>query len=378
MKKQKHKLAAVLPVLLILMSGFIYPAYADINQKQQQLQEVDRQIQQQKANLNSTKKKEKNIMGQINSIERNIYQTQKDIDTTTEHIDYLENSIADAQKDIDAMEENLDKQSGELGDRLVDIYEKGDSSYLEVLLSAESLKDFITRYDMLGSIVQQDVSLIKTINRQKKELALKKSDLQVQQRELVSTRASHEIKKETLASQKDQKQDVLNDVQKEKAQYAQALEELEQSSRELEAMIRREQGSGGPSIGTGTYTWPAPGYTAITSPFGMRYHPILKTRKLHTGVDIGAPAGATIVAADGGKVIFAGWMTGYGQATVIDHGGGISTLYGHQSRLLVSVGQTVSKGQTIGKVGSTGWSTGPHLHFEVRVNGSPVNPMGYI
>lgn len=360
------------------MSGFIYPAYADINQKQQQLQEVDRQIQQQKANLNSTKKKEKNIMGQINSIERNIYQTQKDIDTTTEHIDYLENSIADAQKDIDAMEENLDKQSGELGDRLVDIYEKGDSSYLEVLLSAESLKDFITRYDMLGSIVQQDVSLIKTINRQKKELALKKSDLQVQQRELVSTRASHEIKKETLASQKDQKQDVLNDVQKEKAQYAQALEELEQSSRELEAMIRREQGSGGPSIGTGTYTWPAPGYTAITSPFGMRYHPILKTRKLHTGVDIGAPAGATIVAADGGKVIFAGWMTGYGQATVIDHGGGISTLYGHQSRLLVSVGQTVSKGQTIGKVGSTGWSTGPHLHFEVRVNGSPVNPMGYI
>lgn len=378
MKKQKHKLAAVLPVLLILMSGFIYPAYADINQKQQQLQEVDRQIQQQKANLNSTKKKEKNIMGQINSIERNIYQTQKDIDTTTEHIDYLENSIADAQKDIDAMEENLDKQSGELGDRLVDIYEKGDSSYLEVLLSAESLKDFITRYDMLGSIVQQDVSLIKTINRQKKELALKKSDLQVQQRELVSTRASHEIKKETLASQKDQKQDVLNDVQKEKAQYAQALEELEQSSRELEAMIRREQGNGGPSIGTGTYTWPAPGYTAITSPFGMRYHPILKTRKLHTGVDIGAPAGATIVAADGGKVIFAGWMTGYGQATVIDHGGGISTLYGHQSRLLVSVGQTVSKGQTIGKVGSTGWSTGPHLHFEVRVNGSPVNPMGYI
>lgn len=373
----KHKMA-VLPLLLLLTVVFIFPAYADITEKQKQLQEVDRQIQQQQSNLNSTKQKEKSIMGELNKIEQSMAQTQKEIDNTNDRIAYLEKNIKATQGKISDLEQDLDEQTGLLGDRLVQIYETGDSSYLEVLLSAEDLRDFITRYDMLGSIVEQDVDLIKTINQKKKELALKKSELQVQQRELESSRASQEARKATLAAQENDKKQVLSNVQSEKAQYAKALEELEQASREIEAMIRREQGGSSAAIGTGSFTWPAPGYTSITSPFGMRYHPILKVRKLHSGMDIGAPSGANIVAADGGKVIYAGWMEGYGNTVVIDHGGGISTLYGHQSRILVSNGQSVAKGETIGKVGSTGWSTGPHLHFEVRVNGTPVEPRGYV
>ena len=373
---KKHKMV-LLTILSIFMLGIIFPAYAD--QKQQQLQEVNRQIQQQKANLNSTKKKETDIMSQLNNIEKSMSQTQNEIDATNDRIAYLEHNIQTTQKNIDKQQKDLDEQTETLGDRLVEIYETGDTSYLEVLLSAEDLKDFITRYDMLGSIVEQDVDLIKTINKQKKELALKKSELEVKQRELVSVRESQESQKATLAAQKGEKQEVLGSVQKEKSQYAKALAALEQSSREIEAMIRREQGGGGgPALGSGTYTWPAPGYSTITSSYGMRYHPILKVRKLHSGMDIGAPSGANIVAADAGKVIYSGWMTGYGNTVVIDHGAGKSTLYGHQSRILVSNGQTVSKGQIIGKVGSTGWSTGAHLHFEVRVNGSPVNPAGYL
>jgi len=373
---KKHKMV-LLAILSIFMLGIIFPAYAD--QKQQQLQEVNRQIQQQKANLNSTKKKETDIMSQLNNIEKSMSQTQNEIDATNDRIAYLEHNIQTTQKNMDKQQKDLDEQTETLGDRLVEIYETGDTSYLEVLLSAEDLKDFITRYDMLGSIVEQDVDLIKTINKQKKELALKKSELEVKQRELVSVRESQESQKATLAAQKGEKQEVLGSVQKEKSQYAKALAALEQSSREIEAMIRREQGGGGgPALGSGTYTWPAPGYSTITSSYGMRYHPILKVRKLHSGMDIGAPSGANIVAADAGKVIYSGWMTGYGNTVVIDHGAGKSTLYGHQSRILVSNGQTVSKGQIIGKVGSTGWSTGAHLHFEVRVNGSPVNPAGYL
>ncbi|MDD4172545.1 MAG: peptidoglycan DD-metalloendopeptidase family protein, partial [Syntrophomonas sp.] len=227
-------------------------------------------------------------------------------------------------------------------------------------------------------IIDQDQDLIDTINSRKKDLDNKKADLDVQKRELLAAKAAREDKQQLLATQLNDKKVVLGSVQQEKQKYAQAIREMEQASAQAEAMILRLQGKSGASIGTGSYTWPTPGYTNITSAYGMRYHPILKKNKLHTGIDIGAPSGARIVAADGGSVIFSGWLGAYGNAIIIDHGAGISTLYGHQSSRLVSVGAKVSKGQTIGKVGSTGWSTGPHLHFEVRKNGTPVNPRGYI
>jgi murein DD-endopeptidase MepM/ murein hydrolase activator NlpD len=366
---------AVLATLAIIIS-FILPVYAKTTN--QQLQDVNSQIQQQKAKLNSTKAKEKSVINDISKLDKSINQTQQNITSTTERIAYLENNISDTMEEIKEIEKDLEKKNDILSDRLVNIYEEGDISYLEVLLSATDIKDFLTRYDMLNSIVGQDVGLIESVNKQRKELDSKKSNLEASKQELVSIKQDQENQKEILADQKDDKKAVLNSVQKEAKEYARALNELEQTSRALADVIRRAQAGSSARIGTGTYTWPAPGYTSITSSFGMRYHPVLKVTKLHTGVDIGAPYGVSIVAADGGKVISAGWAGGYGQAVIIDHGGGMSTLYAHQSRILVSVGQTVTKGQVIGKVGSTGWSTGSHLHFEVRKNGTPVNPMGYI
>jgi murein DD-endopeptidase MepM/ murein hydrolase activator NlpD len=128
---------------------------------------------------------------------------------------------------------------------------------------------------------------------------------------------------------------------------------------------------------TGSMMWPCPSCHTITSEFGWRYHPIYHTQKYHSGVDIGASYGASIVAADGGTIITAGSVSGYGNCVVINHGNGITTLYGHMSSIAVSVGQKVSKGQTIGYVGSTGNSTGPHLHWEVTVNGVRQNPLNY-
>ena len=136
-------------------------------------------------------------------------------------------------------------------------------------------------------------------------------------------------------------------------------------------------GSGTATRYSGTFTWPLPGYTVASSRYGWRVHPIYGTRKFHKGEDIPAPTGAAIVAAASGTVTTAGWVSGYGNYTVINHGGGVMTAYGHQSAIYVSVGQTVSAGQTIGAVGSTGNSTGPHLHFEVYVNGATQSPMSY-
>jgi murein DD-endopeptidase MepM/ murein hydrolase activator NlpD len=358
----------------------VMPVSADqISEQQVLLDQLNQQMDQQQNNLNSATKTEKTIMGQVQSIEQQTARTQLEIRRLTDNISYLQNNISATEKQIKIQQQELDNQTQVLGERLVVIYEQGESSYLEVLLGANDLKDFITRFEMLKTIIDQDRDLIDTINTNKKNLDNKIADLEVQKRSLQADQASQEANKLLLAGQLNEKKTVLDSVQTEKEKYAQAIAELEQASAEAEAMIRRLQGKGdGSRIGTGTYTWPTPGYKTITSAFGMRFHPILKVNKLHTGIDIGAPSGAKIVAADGGTVIFSGWLGAYGNAIIIDHGAGISTLYGHQSALLVNEGQTVAKGQQIGRVGSTGWSTGAHLHFEVRKNGTPVSPAGFV
>ncbi|MEN6389619.1 MAG: peptidoglycan DD-metalloendopeptidase family protein, partial [Syntrophomonas sp.] len=260
------------------------------------------------------------------------------------------------------------------------IYEGGTVSYLQVLLSSTSINDFLTRYDMLKAIVDEDVRLITSINQERKALDTKKSDLDVKLKEAERTQLLYQQQQTDLAEQKKNKKTLLSSVDQEKDKLQAALDELEQSSRNLESYIRsrRSGGGGGSSVGTGSMTWPCPGYTTVTSPYGMRYHPILKVRKMHTGVDLNAPGGAQIVAADSGTVICAAWQTGYGKTIIIDHGNGTSTLYGHLDDYAVSDGDTVKKGQTIGYADSTGWSTGNHLHFEVRINGSPTSPLSYL
>jgi murein DD-endopeptidase MepM/ murein hydrolase activator NlpD len=371
-------LSMALTVLMLLV--MIMPVYADeLSNQQDILDEINQKLDQQQNNLNQATKTEKSIMGQVRNIESQVNQTEADITNLENRIAFLQNNIKTTEKQVAQQQKELDKQTKMLADRLVIIYEQGESSYLQVLLGANDIRDFITRYDMLSTIVMQDQDLIDSINGKKQDLDNKLADLEVQKRELVAAQDSKEGKKAQLAGQLNDKKNVLNSVQSEKESYAQAVEELEQASAEAQAIILRLQGKNpGSAMGTGKFTWPTPGYRTITSPYGMRYHPILKTNKLHTGEDIGAPMGASIVAADAGSVIFAGWLGAYGNAIIIDHGNGLSTLYGHQSQLLVSVGQTVAKGQTIGKVGSTGWSTGPHLHFEVRKNGSPVSPAAYV
>ena len=375
----KKRWMAVLIIITVFMS-MIMPVYADeITEKQQQLKDVSQQIYDKKLKVNNLKKQEKSIVGQVANLEKDMNKTQKEIESLSGQVEFLQSNIGVTEHEINILENDLEKQSDILSQRLVFIYEEGDISYLEVLLSAEDLQDFLTRYDLLNSIVEQDKELIESVRAQKRDLDLKKSNLEVQQKQMEIAKEDQNDKKEIIDGQIDAKKEILSSVEKDKKASLQALNELEQASKELEAMIRQIQGGGSKtSIGTGTYSWPTPGYTTITSYFGMRYHPILKVRKLHTGIDIGVPAGVSIMAADGGTVIFSGWNDAYGNMVIIDHGAGMSTLYAHQSKLLVSKGATVSKGQVIGKVGSTGWSTGAHMHFEVRVNGTPVDPRSYV
>lgn len=374
----RNRNIAVFMTLCFFLIG-ILPVYADeLSQKQRELQELNRQQSVQQSQLNSARSKERSLIGDIQTLEQNIFKTEGEIKALESKVEFLEDSIKKIQQEIEVLEEDLKEKADILGERLIFMYERGEISYLEVLLEASDIKDFLTRFDMLNIIVEQDMDLIEEIQTQRAVLNMKKSDLEVKKEELDQAKADQLKKKEILDGQKAEKQVMLSSVQEEKGEYQKAVDELESASREIEALIRKMQSGNSTAQGTGTYTWPTPGYNSITSAYGMRYHPILKTRKLHTGIDVGAPGGVNIVSVDSGNVIYSGWMGGYGQVVVVDHGGGVATLYAHMSQILASNGQNVSKGQTIGKVGSTGWSTGPHLHFEVRINGNPVDPRPYI
>lgn len=379
MRKCLHKKNLTLFLLALFLINAFYPAYADeLDEKQQELDAVNQQVESQQYLVDQATKQQKTILGQIHDLDTNMTKTQKEINSTSYSLNQLKGTIKQTEQEISQKQLAISQQTDTLGERLVYIYEGGTVSYLQVLLSSTSINDFLTRYDMLKAIIDEDVRLIDNINRERKSLDSKKSDLEVKLKEVERTQLLFQQQQNDLAEQKKNKKVLLSSVDQEKEKLQAALDELEQSSRNLEAYIRSRRGGGGSAVGTGSLTWPCPGYTKVTSPYGMRYHPILKVRKLHTGVDLNAPGGAKIVASDSGTVICASWQTGYGKTIIIDHGNGKSTLYGHLDDYAVSDGETVKKGQTIGYADSTGWSTGNHLHFEVRINGTPANPISYL
>ncbi len=289
-----------------------------------------------------------------------------------------ESRMAENQRQLDELDKDYDQQSDRLGKRVRDIYINGQISYLDVLFGAKDFSDFMTRMDLLKRVIKQDYDLVQTVLSEKSEIESKQADLEkdrVQKAEQEKkTRAAREQREEKVKK----RQALLDKLKTDKAYYDRMYDEMMAASRQVTRMIQGSaQYSGTVSGGgTGGMIWPISG--PVTSEFGWRVHPITGTQKFHSGIDIGGDYGQPIRAAQGGTVTYAGWISGYGNAVIINHGSGITTLYGHNQSLAVSVGQSVSQGQVIAYCGSTGNSTGPHCHFEVRQNGEPVSPYGYM
>jgi murein DD-endopeptidase MepM/ murein hydrolase activator NlpD len=271
------------------------------------------------------------------------------------------------------------------------VYRDGDWAWLEVLLDSQDLGDFIQRTEYVNLLIADDEASASELehtraqldaataglDRDLESIQVKRAEIKAQEDGLRNLQSSRDGKRAAQQAVQDQKSALLAETRRNIAHLRAMASAEEQESARI-ARLLRNGGSHGSGKHAGTLTWPCPGHTSISSPFGYRMHPILHTRKLHTGIDIRAPSSARIVAAASGKVIYAGSNGGYGNFTMIDHGNGLVTCYAHQKRIVVSSGQHVSAGTTIGYVGSTGMSTGPHLHFEVRVNGTPVDPMRYL
>jgi len=266
----------------------------------------------------------------------------------------------------------------EASGRLVALYQRGEPGYLELMLSSEDFGAMLQRTELASYMMEQDRDVLSQLKERKKRLDRYRDQVDQKKREVATLETRAEI---TVQHNEKVQSSVASRLRQQRAQMD-ALEAelaaLERDSAAVTAMLRAMQ-----QTSSGRHRYNGPRYAVgglpvagrISSPFGYRYHPILHYRRLHTGIDIGAPTGTPIHAAGGGQVICASWRGGYGNCIIIDHGGGKATLYGHMSRYNTRAGQTVSKGDIIGFVGSTGMSTGPHLHYEVRINGTPVNPL---
>nr|WP_307986518.1 peptidoglycan DD-metalloendopeptidase family protein [uncultured Veillonella sp.] len=390
------RIAAVLLSTTMLASVPLTTIYAEDEDLNNQLSGIQQQMEEagnKKANAEVT----------ITNVSEQLHQIQVELDQATANLkNYeqqrmaVENEIVKNEKLLAEAQARLSKREGVFNKRVRDIYINGRLSYLEVIIGAKDFSDFANRVEMLKRIIDADIKLISSIKTEREEISQRKATLEADRAKVVELENKAREAQAVIQKKKDEQSAILAQAQNDKAVAEQMQADLQASSDAIRAMLQQRaaeraaaaaaaaqaaQSSGGGSDytyvqGTGQLAWPVSG--VITSGFGWREHPIFGRQIFHTGIDIGVDEGTPVHAADSGTVVYSGWMDGYGYAVVIDHGNGISTLCAHNSDLAVSEGQSVSKGTVIAYAGSTGNATGPHVHFEVRVNGDPVNPLGYL
>ena len=335
--------------------------------------------------LSETQGKRKELEAELASLNEQVNKLKSNIDTIQAEVNKILEQSKKTKEEIEEAELKIEENYKLIGDVMKISYEQQAGGYLQLLLEASSFPNFIRRLEMITSITKQNDKIIK-------ETTDLQIELEKKQKQLDEERTVMEEKQDVLFEEKAKVDELVIDQQgkvdeliaiqnslKEKIELNnEQIAALEKESKNIESEINKLTAGSNGSYEGGALGWPVPGYNTISSYFGYRIHPITGVSKLHAGMDVAAPAGATVVAAASGTVIVATYSESYGNYVIIDHGGGLTTLYAHNTSLTVSAGQTVKKGDKIATVGTTGYSTGNHLHFEVRKNGTPVDPMGYL
>lgn len=378
----KNKIISILVICILLISTSKL-AFAETSAEYKQKSE-------------DAKEKLEDVTGQINTALQEVQDLNTSIDNTEQEITNLTKEVTDLNQSISEKEKDLAEKQKLLEERLVASYMNGKNTYMDALFSG-GLANFVSNYESIKQIAEYDNNLMADVKNTKTELENERNKVETAKKEKETKSA--ELKK--LKSEKEAKVNNLTDEQKQiQAQmdeYDSQMKILEQKEKAIAEVAKRKaeqeksnnsnknnntgsNNNGGSTTPTGTFQWPVPSSHTITSNYGYRIHPISGTKKLHAGIDIGAPGGSNIVAADAGTVVLSsfGYNGGYGNYVIISHGNGITTRYAHCSNLFVSAGESVSKGQVIAAVGSTGASTGNHCHFEVRINGESKNPLNYL
>ena len=368
---KKKKLICFLLALAMAFS-YVTFAFASADEKQSELDDINNEIDERKGRITANENMISELSRQIIELDNRINDTQLRIEELTEQINDTKAKIVEKLAQLEKKQEEIDVQNTNLNSRLRAMYKKGNSGMLSVLLNSTSITDLLTNIEMSKKIYASDNDLLHkmrteydVIYQAKLELSNLKESLEGQEAEMEASMASLEADQQAVAEKRAAAQADNREI---KAQ----MDALQAQADALVEQIRRLQGND--DYTGGGMCWPSPVSTYITSPFGTRY--IFGGYSFHSGIDISAWGGSSILAANSGRVMWVGWdPNGYGNYVMIDHGGGIVTLYAHSSRILVDIGDYVARGQAIALVGTTGLSTGNHIHFEIRVNGSYQDPL---
>ncbi len=405
MRKNVKKLTASALLLALLFGTNPLFAAQSISELKNKQSDINSSIESNKKKLEATSDKKIKTLDDLKAINQNIASTKQTINKLTNDISAKEKEIVVLEDKIKESQAKLERKITEYNKRLVEVYKEGDVKYLDVLFGAEDFNDFLTRYQYIQYINDSDEDLMKEVKEQKAKLQDQQTQVANVKKTLESNRQAKENRKNELAQLGENKQALVTELTSQEKEIQKNIQSMEQASNEIGAQIQAiqaqqaaaaaaaaaaaNQGSGSTGSGgagydgayvpaNGVLTFPVPSYYGVTSEYGWRGDPFSGGQSFHMGIDLGASMGAPVLAAGDGRIILQEYHWSYGNYVVIDHGNGLSTVYAHMSAFTKPFGSVVKAGEQIGAIGTTGASTGPHLHFEVRVNGQHTQPRGYL
>lgn len=365
----------VLFVVATMFAPIVNVAFADT----QDVRKVEAQRNQIRAQINRLQRLERQENNKLTKNQQKLENNQEKLRKSQNLYSKKQANIVKLQKDLNYYLNQYNIRQKSTAERIRFIYKTKHTLILDLLLSTSSITEFMDRIYYQNLIIQSDKKKMQSYRQEAQQIALLKQKLEGEKRELSGLIKVIDKENSKIKSTISQNRRMIEKIQKDKRAYERSERELKRQSDSLANIISKTTKNSGVAVGGG-FIMPVTG--RISSPFGWRTHPIFKSRTFHSGIDIAAPHGTPIKAANAGKVIYSGWYGGYGRVVILDHGSctgqPTTTLYAHMSRQKVTVGTNVTRGQVIGLVGSTGYSTGPHLHFEVRINGKPNNPKNYL
>ncbi len=393
-KKNKKIFSRLILILIFILLAAFY-GYGNnenydqkIKEENERLKKIEEQIKSVRNEINNLEKKESGYLETLHKIEKLLLETEKELQTIERDLELVHKEIKQDENEFIVEKEKLKEKTRVLENKLREIYMHNRANYLVLLLSSENFSDFITRYRYLKNILSQDAKIISDIRQQMKRIENKKLNLENREEILSLLKKAVAKEKENVEFSIKSKKSIVKKISSQKTAHLKSLEELDQSSLEIKNIIERiyqkqretPQKKESPGITLkpkkGILALPVQG--KLISKYGRQKNTDFNTYTFNSGIDISAPLREVVRAACLGEVIYTGSIKGYGQIIIIDHGGRTTTLYAHLSKILIDIGDKVKKGQIIGQVGDSGGVLSPRLHFEVRVEGKPTDPMNWL